>query len=138
MYNTQPLQAFKVLSPLTDYRFFRKADCIKFFAGSTVLATVTQYQNVNKIQSGGPMCLKTVTTERVSLVQVVKLITQLDNCQYQLIQVDTFNSDANFDSIIWFLPEIVENQQFLRSFLSLEMTMKYRWQKLCKIYFASF
>ena len=40
-------------SPPTDYRFFRKADCIKFLAGSAVLATDTEYQNVNKIQNGG-------------------------------------------------------------------------------------
>ena len=44
-----------------------------------------------------------------SRVQAVKLITQWDNCQYQLIQVYNFNSDANFDSIIRFLAEIVEN-----------------------------
>ena len=102
---------FKVLSdrPLTptDYRFFRKANCIKFFAGSTVLATDTGYQNVNELQNGGPLCLKTVMTGRVSRVQVVTLITQQDNCQYQLIQVYTFNSDANTDSIIRFLAEIV-------------------------------
>ena len=68
-------------SPPTDYRFFRKADCIKFFAGSAVL---TEYQNVNKIQNGGPVCRKTFTTGCVSRVEVVKLITQRDNCQYQL------------------------------------------------------
>ena len=84
------------------------------------------------------MCRTTVTTGYVSRVEVVKLITQRDNCQYQLKQSCRFNENAKFDSIIQFLAEIVENQQFSRSFLSLEMTMKYRRQKLCKIYFASF
>ena len=54
------------------------------------------------------MCRKTVTTGRVCRVQVVKFRTHWDNCQYQLIQVYSFNSDANFDSIIQFLAEIVE------------------------------
>ena len=52
---------------------------------------------------------KTVTTGRVSRLQVVKLITQSDNCRYQLIQVFSFNLSANFDSIIQFLAEIDEN-----------------------------
>ena len=69
---------------------------------------------------------KTVTTGRVSRLQVVKLTTQSDNCRYQLIHVFSFNLSANFDSIIQFLAEIVENYQFSLSFLSLEMTMKYR------------
>ena len=73
---------FKVLSERpsipTDYRFFRKADCIKFFAGSMVLATDTEYQNMTKIQNGGPMCRQTVTAGQVSGVQFVKLITQRD------------------------------------------------------------
>ena len=52
---------------------------------------------------------KTVMTGCVSRVQVVKLITQRDNCHYQLTEVYAFNSNANFDSIIRFLAEIVEN-----------------------------
>ena len=55
------------------------------------------------------MCRKTVTTGYVSRVEVVKLITQPDNCQYQLTKVCRFNYNANFDSIIQFLAEIVEN-----------------------------
>ena len=77
--------------PTTDYRIFRRADCIKFFTGSAAFATDTEYQNVNKIQNGGPMCLQTVMTGRVCRVQTVKLITQWDNCQYQLIQAYGFN-----------------------------------------------
>ena len=45
-------------SPPTDYQFFCKADCIKFFAGSAVLTAVTEYQNVNKIQNGGQRAVK--------------------------------------------------------------------------------
>ena len=78
-------------SPPTDYRFFRKADSIKFFAGSAVLATDTEYQNINKIQNGGQCTEKLSTTERASRLQVVKLITQCDNCRYQLMQVFSFD-----------------------------------------------
>ena len=52
------------------------------------------------------MYQKTVTKGRVSRVQVVKPITQRDKCHYQLVQVQVYKSDANFDSIIRFLAEI--------------------------------
>ena len=52
---------------------------------------------------------KTFTMGCVGRVEVVKLITQRDNCQYQLAQVCRFNYNANFDSVIKFLAEIVEN-----------------------------
>ena len=68
-----------------------KADCIKFFAGYAVFTTDTEYQNVNKIQNGGPMCRQTVKTGQASRVQAVKLITLWDNYQYQLVQVYSFN-----------------------------------------------
>ena len=46
---------------------------------------------------------------RVSRVQALKLVTQCDNWQYQLIQVYSFKQDTNYDSIIRCLAEIVEN-----------------------------
>ena len=114
-YKTQPLQGLirsDRPSPPTDYPFFCKADSINFFAGSAVLATDTEYQNVNKIHNGGPMCQKTVTTGQVSRVQVVKLITGRDNCQYQLIQVYAFNSNANLILSLYFLPRSLKMSSF--------------------------
>ena len=58
----------------------------------------------------GAQCAEKLTTDWVSRVQVVKLVTQRVKCQYQLVQVKSFNAYANFDSIIRFLAGIIENK----------------------------